>query len=116
TIGIAVAFTIFRLNFTWDLLREQLIAAGAPPAFLPATAPAGFDAGQLTSISGGSGASQFLTQVPPELQPIFLDGFHRALTLSIANSIWLGVAAAAVALVTAFFLKEIPLRSTHRGA
>ena len=44
---------------------------------------------------------------------MFIDGFHRALTISIANSIWLGVAAAGVALVTAFFLKEIPLRTSH---
>jgi MFS family permease len=114
TVGIAVAFTIFRLNFSWDLLREQLIGAGAPAAFVPTTPPAGFDAGQLTSISG-NGGTDFLAQIPAQLQPIFIDGFHRALTISIANSIWLGVAAAGVALVTAFFLREIPLRTT-RGA
>ena len=51
TVGIAVAFTIFRLNFTWDLLREQLIAAGVPASspFVPVTAPPGFDPGQLTA-------------------------------------------------------------------
>ena len=114
TVGIAVAFTIFRLNFTWDLLRQQLVEAGAPAALLPTTPPPGFDAGALTSISGG-GNSDFLTAIPAQLQPLFLEGFHRALTISIANSIWLGVAAAAVALVTAFFLKEIPLRTTQRG-
>ena len=121
TVGIAVAFTLFRLNLTWDLLREQLIAAGLPAnsPFVPATAPAGFDPGQLTAISGG-GRADFLALIPAQLQPMFIDGFHRALTISIANSIWLGVAAAAVALVTAFFLKEIPLRTSHgapvRGA
>ena len=51
TVGIAFAFTLFRLNFTWNLLRDQLIAAGAPANFLPTTAPAGFDPGQLTSVS-----------------------------------------------------------------
>jgi EmrB/QacA subfamily drug resistance transporter len=114
TIGIAVAFTIFRLNFTWDLLREQLIAAGLPAnsPFVPVTAPPGFDPGQLTAISG-NGSADFLALIPAQLQPLFIDGFHRALTISIANSIWLGVAAAGVALVTAFFLKEIPLRTSH---
>jgi EmrB/QacA subfamily drug resistance transporter len=115
TVGIASAFTLFRLNFTWDLLREQLVGAGAPAAFLPATPPPGLDLGQLTSISG-SGSSDFLGQIPAQFQPVFIEGFHRALTISIANSIWLGVAAAAVALATAFFLKEIPLRTSQRGA
>jgi EmrB/QacA subfamily drug resistance transporter len=114
TIGIAVAFTIFRLNFTWDLLREQLIAAGAPPAFVPAAAPAGFDPGQLTSVDAGA-SIDFLGQVPAAFQPIVVDGFHRALTIAIANSIWLGVAASAVALLAAFFLREIPLRTTQPG-
>lgn len=112
TIGIAVAFTLFRLNFTWNLLREQLIAAGAPAAFVPETAPAGFDPAQLTSVSGNGGGA-FLASIPAQFQPIFVDGFHRALTISIGNSIWLGVAASAIALVAAFFLKEIPLRTTH---
>jgi hypothetical protein len=114
TIGIAVAFTIFRLNFTWDLLREQLIAAGVPATspFVPVTAPPGFDPGQLTAISG-SGSADFMALIPAQLQPVFIDGFNRALTISIANSIWIGVAAAAVALVTAFFLEEIPLRTSH---
>ena len=114
TIGIAVAFTIFRLNFTWDLLREQLIGAGAPSQFVPATPPPGFDPAALTSVNANSSAD-FLAQIPAQFQPVFLDGFHKALTISIGNSIWLGVAASAVALLAAFFLKEIPLRRTQRG-
>jgi MFS family permease len=112
TVGIAAAFTLFRLNFTWNLLREQLIAAGAPAAFLPATAPASFDVSQLTNVSRNAGGD-FLAGIPAQLQPIFVEGFHRALTISIGNSIWLGVAASVVALVAAFALKEIPLRTTH---
>jgi EmrB/QacA subfamily drug resistance transporter len=113
TIGIAVAFTLFRLNFTWGLLREQLIAAGAPEAFVPATAPAGFDPAQLTSVNS-NGAGEFLAAIPAQFQPIFIDGFHRALSIAIGNSIWLGVAASAIALVAAFGLREIPLRA-RRG-
>ena len=114
TVGIAVAFTIFRLNFTWDLLREQLIGAGAPAAFVPAAPPAGFDPAQLTSVNADSSAG-FLAQIPAEFQAIVIDGCHRALTIAIANSIWRGVAASAIALVAAFFLREIPLRTTQRG-
>ena len=115
TVGIAAAFTLFRLNFTWSLLHDQLIAAGAPAAFVPATAPAGFDPGAITNVSG-NGATAFLSQVPAQFQPIFVDGFHRALTIAIGNSVWLGVVAAAIALVAAFGLKEIPLRRTQQSA
>jgi len=114
TIGIASAFTLFRINFTWGLLHDQLIAAGAPANFVPATAPAGFDPAAVTNVSGG-GATDFLAQIPAQFQPIFIDGFHRAFTIAIGDSIWLGVAASAIALVAAFALKEIPLRTTHRA-
>src|SRR6185503_6825707 len=114
TVGIAVAFTLFRLNFTWSLLREQLIAAGAPAAFVPEAAPPTFDVTQLTNVSS-QGGGDFLSQIPAQFQPIFIDGFNRAFTIAIANSIWLGVAASAIALIAAFALKEIPLRTT-RGA
>ena len=115
TVGIAAAFSLFRLNFTWDLLREQLVAAGAPAAFLPTAAPTGFDPGAVTNVSG-SGATDFLAQVPAQFQPMFIDGFHRALTIAIGNSVWLGVIASAVALLSAFFLKEIPLRRTQQSS
>ena len=115
TVGIAVAFTIFRLNFTWGLLREQLLAAGAPVQFVPEAAPAGFDPAALTSVNANA-SGDLLGSIPPAAQAIFVDGFHRALTIAIGNSIWLGVAASAVALVAAFLLKEIPLRTSQPGS
>jgi EmrB/QacA subfamily drug resistance transporter len=116
TVGIAAAFSLFRLNFTWDLLREQLVAAGAPAQFVPATPPPGVDLGAVTNVSSGGGATDFLAQIPAQFQPVFVDGFHRALTIAIGNSIWLGVAASAVALIAAFALKEIPLRRSQQSA
>ncbi len=115
TVGIAAAYTFFRINFSWELLRAQIIGAGAPAELIPAQAPPGFDIAQLTSVSGTGGTS-FLDQVPAQLQPIFVEGFHRALTISIANSIWLGVIAAGAALIATLFLREIPLRTTHGAA
>jgi len=123
TVGIAAAFSLFRLNFTWGLLKDQigsaLSAAGVPASvyskFLTDTPPAGFDPGAITNVSG-SGATDFVSQIPAQIQPTVIDGFHRALTIAIANSIWLGVAAAGIALVAAFGLKEIPLRRTQQSA
>jgi EmrB/QacA subfamily drug resistance transporter len=123
TVGIAAAFSLFRLNFTWDLLKDQIGAAlqagGIPSSvysqFLTDTPPAGFDPGAVTNVSG-SGATDFIAQIPPQIQPMVIDGFHRALTIAIGNSIWLGVAASAIALVAALGLKEIPLRRTQESA
>jgi hypothetical protein len=110
TVGIAAAYTLFRLNLSWSLLREQVIGAGAPAASLPVDPPPGFDIAQLTSPTGGG--ADFLAAIPEQARAIFVEGFHRALTIAIANSIWLGVGAAVVALVAAIFLREIPLRTS----
>ena len=115
TVGIAAAYTLFRLNFSWQLLREQVIGAGAPAALVPVDPPPGFDIAQLTSPTASSGGA-FLASIPAQAQAIFVEGFHRALTISIANSIWLGVGAAVIALVAAAFLREIPLRTTFGPA
>jgi len=112
TVGIAMAFTLFRENLTWGLLHDRIIAAGAPAALVPSTPPPGFDLGALTSVGSSASPLAFLSQLPAAAQQIFLNGFHDAFTLSIASSMWLGVGAAAVAVVAAFALKEIPLRKT----
>jgi len=111
TVGITVAFTLFRNNLTWGLLHDQIVAAGAPAAAVPTVAPAGFDPGALTSV-GGANPLAFLSQLPAELQASFVNGFHSAFTIAIADSIWLGVAAGVVAVLASFALHEIPLRRT----
>jgi EmrB/QacA subfamily drug resistance transporter len=113
TVGIAMAYTLFRINFNWDLLRGEIIRAGGPAELLPTTPPPGFDIGQLTSVTNQGGG--FLSQIPEQFQQVFLGGFHSAFTIALANSIWLGVGAGVVALLSAVFLREIPLRTT-RGA
>src|SRR4029079_3288650 len=65
TVGLTLAFTLFRNFLSWDAIRTQLIAAGAPAQFVPTSAPAGFDAGQLTNVAGnGTGV---LGQVPAQM-------------------------------------------------
>jgi EmrB/QacA subfamily drug resistance transporter len=111
TVGITVAFTLFRNNLTWGLLHDQIVAAGAPANAVPVSPPAGFDPGALTSV-GGTNPLAFLSQLPAELQAAFVNGFHSAFTIAIANSIWLGVGAGVIAVLASLALHEIPLRQT----
>lgn len=112
TVGITMAFTLFRNNLSWDLLRTEIVNAGAPPALVPVTPPAGFDLGALASPVNTGGPTSFLSQIPAQAQEIFLNGFHNALSIAIGNSMWLGVIATVLAFGAALFLREIPLRQT----
>ena len=56
TLGLTLAFTLFRNNLTWGLLHDQIVAAGAPASSVPTTPPPGFDLGALTSV-GSAGAN-----------------------------------------------------------
>ena len=116
TMGLTLAFTFFRENLTWTLLHDQIVAAGAPASAVPTTPPPGFDLSSLTSVTSTGNPLAFVSQLPANLQAIFIQGFHQAFTLAISNSMLLGVGAAAVSVVVAaVFLKEIPLR-TSTGA
>ncbi len=113
TMGLTLAFTLFRENLTWDLLRNQILLSGAPPDSVSVAAPPGFDVSALVNAVGNTNPFAFLSQVPAELQGAFTQGFHQAFTIAIANSMLLGVGAALLSVVAAFFLHEIPLRTTH---
>jgi hypothetical protein len=112
TMGLTLAFTFFRENLTWTLLHDQIVAAGAPATLVPVTPPAGFDLSSLTSVTSAGNPLAFVSQVPSQFQPVFIQGFHQAFTIAISNSMLLGVGAAAVSIVVALFIREIPLRTT----
>ena len=64
--------------------------------------------------------TQVLTASPEQLQPTLgsfvpqLDqAFNNAMSLAIAQTFWIGVVAAALGLVAALFMRELPLRSTN---
>jgi EmrB/QacA subfamily drug resistance transporter len=115
TMGLTLAFTFFRDNLSWGLLHDQIVAAGAPPAIVPTVPPAGFDIGSLTSVTSTGDPLAFVSQLPAQAQQIFVQGFHQAFTIALANSMYLGVGAAFLAVVASFLIKEIPLRR-HVGA
>jgi len=110
SVGLTMAFTLFRNNLSWDLLRTQIIGAGAPAALMPAAPPAGFDMGSLTAVGGAQGGG-ILAQVPAAFQQIFETGFHNAFSIAVADSIWVGVGAALIACASTLLLHEKPLRA-----
>jgi EmrB/QacA subfamily drug resistance transporter len=109
SVGLTMAFTLFRDNLTWDSIRSAIVSAGAPVTQVPTTAPAAFDPNQLISV-GGSVADAF-AQLPAQLRAPFATGFYDAFSLAIANSVWLGVLASAVSFLAVIALKEKPLRT-----
>jgi len=109
SVGLTMAFTLFRNNLTWDSIRTAIVAAGAPADRVPAVAPPAFDPNQLTSV-GGSVSGAF-AQLPDALKAPFATGFYNAFSEAIAHAVPLGVAAAAVSLVAVLMLEEKPLRA-----
>jgi EmrB/QacA subfamily drug resistance transporter len=113
SVGLTISFTIFRNYLSWDLLRTSIqgaLPAGTPASVVPATAPAGFDLGSLTSV-GGSSPLSALANLPPQLVPAFTAGFHQAFSIAVADSMWIGVVAAGLACLASLALKEKPLRA-----
>ncbi|MFI5258352.1 MAG: MDR family MFS transporter [Candidatus Limnocylindrales bacterium] len=112
SVGLTIAFTLFRNNLNWGLLHDSIVTAlpqGAPAALVPAAPPPGFDPGSLTAVGGSPTA--FLSQIPAQYQAYFVTGFHQAFSIAIANSIWIGVGAAFLSFVAVLALKEKPLRA-----
>jgi EmrB/QacA subfamily drug resistance transporter len=109
SLGLTVAFTFFRDNLTWGLIHDSVVGAGAPASAVPPTAPKGFDVGSLTAV--GSTPADALAGIPQQLVGFYISGFHEAFSIALANSMWVGVGAAALAFVTTLALKEKPLRA-----
>ncbi len=113
--GLTLAFTLFRENLTWTLLHDQIVAAGAPSSAVPSTPPPGFDLSQLTSVTGNGNPLAFVSQLPAELQAIFIQGFHQAFTLAIANSMLPRRGAAVGAVIVAADRPRDPTPGTTPG-
>ncbi len=114
TVGLTLGFTIFRSFLNWDLIRDRLVADGAPAQFAPLAPPPGFDTSSLTTqVGGGAGAA--LQQIPEQFRAVFVNAFHEAFSIALANSLWLGVGALALAVVASLFIPEIPLRGPARA-
>jgi len=110
SVGLALAGTVFTSTFASDL-PGKLVAASVPARV--ATRIANQFGGNLTGV-GGIG-KQVGASLPPQFQalvPHIVTGIHDAVASAVASLFWLGAGAGTLALVTALFIREVPLRGT----
>ncbi len=123
TVALAIVGTIFGQSFQ-DQLAPQLTAAGVPPqvvaGFGQASASGTLDFNKLTGV--GDLGQQILAAIPAQFQAVvapfisnIVTGIHAAFSLAVAQTFWIGVAAAAVAAVAAATMHEHALRSTNEA-
>ena len=115
TIGLTLAGTIFASRFAEEV-PPRLVEAGVPPAFASQFASGG---GAIDLAGTGDLGQRILAAVPAEQQalvqpliPGIVQAIYDAFSIAVANSFWVGIVAALVALVTILFLPEVPMRDT----
>jgi EmrB/QacA subfamily drug resistance transporter len=119
SVALAIVGTIFGTAFK-EQLGPQLTVAGVPPpvisGFGQAVSSGAVDFNKLTGV-GDLGAT-ILSSIPAAarsaVEPFISNivaGIHQAFSLGVAETFWIGVAAAAVAALAASAMRELPLRS-----
>ena len=131
SVGLAIAGTAFASALNQELpaqlepVKTQILASVPEPG--RAAAEAGFqqlaggdiNLNDLTGVGQSFGTvvldrapAQFHAFIQPFV-PQFDQAFNNAMSLAIAQTFWIGVATGIGALVAAFFMRELPLRSTN---
>jgi hypothetical protein len=124
SVGLAIAGTIFGTSLQ-NRLPGELVASlpeqlqGPAQAAMGSGAAAGINPNDLTGV-GQSFGEALVGQLPAGAQAALapftanLDaGFHQAMSLSIADTFAIGIAATALALAAAVVMRELPLRKTQ---
>jgi MFS family permease len=110
TVGLAIGGTLFGSALATEI-PQQMAKAGVPAQLTQQFA----SSGAAADLGGVGGLAEALGNVPEQFRGMVTTGLHEAFSLAIASGLWIGVAAAVVALVvTAIGLPELPLR-THHG-
>ena len=115
TIGLTIAGTVMGERFAQEV-PTRLVAAGVPPEFASAFAGGG---NGLDLQGTGDLGQRILASVPTDQQPFveplipgIVGAIYDSLSIAIASSFWVGIAAAIVAVVVVVFLPELPMRDT----
>jgi EmrB/QacA subfamily drug resistance transporter len=138
SVGLAIAGTQFGTALRAELPAQTdpvfaSMAAQAPEAVRPQVEQFHtlfnqlIHSGQAIDLNNQTGVGQsfgnlILNQVPAAFQgailpfvPQFDQAFKNAMSLAIAETFWIGVAAAFAGFVAALFMRELKLRSTHEA-
>lgn len=125
TVGLSLAWTIFGSTLRTEAptqVTAQLVNAGVPQQQITLfTSNFNLSGQQLNDFgSVGDMGARILAQVPEQarqfVEPLIgyiVAGIHQALSIAIANSMWLGVGAALIAVFVAALIPELPLRRDH---
>jgi hypothetical protein len=123
-IGGTVALAIVGTIFSSSLLSEigpQLTAAGTPQQLVDGFT-AGINSGQIDfqGLTGTGDLGQAILAnagpAAPTIEPYISNivaGIHQAFSLGVANTFWVGVAAAIVAALAATTMQQLSLRSRN---
>jgi EmrB/QacA subfamily drug resistance transporter len=124
TVALAFVGTIFGTTFS-EQLAPQMAASGVPAqvveGFTQASSTGQIDFNQLTGV-GDLGAS-ILASIPAQAKPFIepyigniVAGIHQAFSLGVAQTFWIGVAAAVIAAIAAMGMQELTLRTSSAPA
>ena len=120
TVALAIVGTIFGSSFQ-ERLGPQLSAAGVPPqvvaGFGQAASSGALDFNKLTGV--GDLGKAILSSVPPQVQGVIepyigqiVVGIHDAFSLAVAQTFYVGIAAAAISAIAAATMREHALRTS----
>jgi len=124
TVALAIVGTIFGTTFK-EQIGPQLAVSGVPAqvvqGFNQASSSGQLDFNKLTGV-GDLGAA-ILASVPAQAKPFIepfianiVAGIHQAFSLAVAQTFWIGVAAAIVAAIAAVGMQELTLRTSQAPA
>ncbi|MEO8228422.1 MAG: MDR family MFS transporter [Chloroflexota bacterium] len=124
TVALAIVGTIFGSSFQ-ERLGPQLSAAGVPPqvvaGFGQAASSGALDFNKLTGV--GDLGTAILTSVPAPARALIepfigniVIGIHDAFSLAVAQTFYVGVAAAALSAIAAATMREHALRTSAAPA
>ncbi|MDQ2965334.1 MAG: MFS transporter [Chloroflexota bacterium] len=124
TVALAIVGTIFGSSFQ-ERLGPQLSAAGVPPqvvaGFGQAASSGALDFNKLTGV--GDLGQAILSSVPPQVRGVIepyigqiVVGIHDAFSLAVAQTFYVGIAAAAISAIAAATMREHALRTSAAQA
>ncbi len=121
--GLSLAWTIFGSTLRTEApiqVSARLADAGAPQQLIAGFATNFNASAQINQFGVGDMGTRILASVPEQLKALIapfiediVTGIHQALSIGIANSMWLGVGAAIIATFVALLMPELPLRRDH---